>query len=72
MLANAGKFSGNLLAFNDILTGSPKDKLPLEQRPLMWEAFFIVPVVSTIWTGMRLRTHRRCNEPMFNVADRIA
>jgi hypothetical protein len=48
VLANAGKFIGNLRAVNGMLTGSLKDKLPLEQRPLLWDAFFfIVPVVST-------------------------
>ena len=48
VLANAGKFIGNLRAVNGMLTGSLKDKLSLEQRPLLWDAFFfIVPVVST-------------------------
>ena len=27
---------------------------------------------EAIWTGMPLRTHRRCDEPMFSIANRIA
>ncbi len=48
VLANAGKFIGNLRAVHGMLTGSLRDKLPLEQRPMLWDAFFfVVPVVST-------------------------
>ncbi|PAU66240.1 DNA helicase [Pseudomonas sp. PIC25] len=48
ILANAGKFIGNLRAVNGMLMGTLRDKLPIEQRPLLWEAFFfVVPVVST-------------------------
>lgn len=48
VLANAGKFIGNLRSVSGMLTGSLRDKLPLEQRPLLWDAlFFVVPVVST-------------------------
>lgn len=59
-LANAGKFIGNLRAVHGMLTGALRDKLPLELRPRVWDAFFfIVPVVSTtlasfdrLFTGM--------------------
>lgn len=48
VLANAGKFIANLRAVNGMLTGSSRDKLSLEHRPLLWDAFFfVVPVVST-------------------------
>ncbi|EAQ4329569.1 AAA domain-containing protein [Providencia stuartii] len=48
VLANAGKFIANLRAVNGMLTGSSRDKLSLEHRPLVWDAlFFVVPVVST-------------------------
>jgi hypothetical protein len=46
ILANAGRFIGNLRAINGMLTGATK--LPSEQRPMLWDAFFfVVPVVST-------------------------
>ncbi len=48
VLANAGKFIGNLRLVHGMLTGALRDKLPLDQRPLLWDAFFfVVPVVST-------------------------
>ncbi|MGR0116454.1 AAA domain-containing protein [Ralstonia pseudosolanacearum] len=48
ILANAGKFIGNLRLVNGMLTNGLQDKLPPEQRPLLWNVlFFIVPVVST-------------------------
>ncbi|MCK6374105.1 MAG: AAA domain-containing protein [Zoogloea sp.] len=48
VLANAGKFIANLRAVHGMLTGSLRDKLPLDRRPLLWDAFFfVVPVVST-------------------------
>lgn len=48
ILANAGKFIANLRAVNGMLMGTLRDKLPLEQRPTLWDAFFfVVPVVST-------------------------
>jgi len=48
VMANAGKFIGNLKAVDGMLTGSLKEQLSLEQRTLLWDAFFfIVPVVST-------------------------
>lgn len=48
VLANAGKFIGNLRAVNGMLMGTLRDKLPIERRPLLWDAFFfVVPVVST-------------------------
>lgn len=48
ILVNAGKFIANLRAVNGMLTGSSRDKLSLEHRPLVWDAlFFVVPVVST-------------------------
>ncbi len=48
VLANAGKFIGNLRIVHGMLTGSLRDKLPLDLRPLLWDAFFfVVPVVST-------------------------
>lgn len=60
VLANAGKFIGNLRAVHGMLSGTLRDKLPPEQRPRVWDAFFfIVPVVSTtlasfdrLFTGM--------------------
>lgn len=60
VLANAGKFIANLRLVNGMLTGSLRDKLPLDQRPLVWDSFFfVVPVVSTtlasfdrLFTGM--------------------
>jgi hypothetical protein len=48
ILANAGKFIANLRAVNGMLMGTLRDKLPVEQRPALWDAFFFaVPVVST-------------------------
>ncbi|ASI70521.1 DNA helicase [Diaphorobacter nitroreducens] len=48
VLANAGKFIGNLRAAVGMLTGKLGDALPLDQRPMLWDAFFfVVPVVST-------------------------
>lgn len=48
VLANAGKFIANLRLVHGMLTGSLRDKLPLDLRPLLWDAFFfVVPVVST-------------------------
>ncbi|MGL0786676.1 DEAD/DEAH box helicase [Xanthomonas translucens] len=48
ILANAGKFIANLRAVNGMLMGTLRDKLPVEQRPTLWDAFFfVVPVVST-------------------------
>lgn len=48
ILANAGKFIANLRAVNGMLTGSSRDKILPEHRPLLWDAFFfVVPVVST-------------------------
>ena len=48
VLANAGKFIANLRVVNGMLTGALRDKLPLDQRPLVWDSFFfVVPVVST-------------------------
>lgn len=48
VLANAGKFITNLRAVNGMLTGSSRDKLSPEHRPMLWDAFFfVVPVVST-------------------------
>ncbi len=48
VLANAGKFIANLRAVHGMLTGSSRDKLSVEHRPLLWDAlFFIVPIVST-------------------------
>lgn len=48
VLANAGKFIANLRAVHGMLSGSLRDKLPLDRRPLLWDAFFfVVPVVST-------------------------
>lgn len=48
VLANAGKFISNLRSVNGMLTGGSRDKLSIEDRPLLWDAFFfVVPVVST-------------------------
>ena len=48
ILANAGKFIANLRAVNGMLTGASKNRLAIEHRPLLWDAFFfVVPVVST-------------------------
>lgn len=48
ILANAGKFIGNLRVVNGMLTNTLQDKLPADQRPLLWDVlFFVVPVVST-------------------------
>ena len=48
ILANAGKFIGNLRLVNGMLTNGLQDKLSPEQRPQLWNVlFFIVPVVST-------------------------
>ncbi|MBM5580825.1 DEAD/DEAH box helicase [Burkholderia pseudomallei] len=48
ILANAGKFIGNLRVVNGMLTNTLQDKLPADQRPLLWDVFFfMVPVVST-------------------------
>ncbi|SFM67395.1 DEAD/DEAH box helicase [Rugamonas rubra] len=48
VLANAGRFIGNLRAVSAMLTGASRGKLLPEQRPILWDIlFFIVPVVST-------------------------
>jgi hypothetical protein len=48
VLANAGRFIGNLRAVSAMLTGASRGKLLAEQRPILWDIlFFIVPVVST-------------------------
>ncbi|ONA42938.1 AAA domain-containing protein [Burkholderia pseudomallei] len=48
ILATAGKFIGNLRVVNRMLTNTLQDKLPADQRPLLWDVlFFVVPVVST-------------------------
>ncbi|CAK1314773.1 Superfamily I DNA helicase [Burkholderia pseudomallei] len=48
ILATAGKFIGNLRVVNRMLTNTLQDKLPANQRPLLWDVlFFVVPVVST-------------------------
>ncbi|MFG7103503.1 AAA domain-containing protein [Burkholderia pseudomallei] len=48
ILANAGKFIGNLRVVNGMLTNTLQDKLPADQRPRLWDVlFFVVPVVST-------------------------
>lgn len=48
ILANASKFIGNLRVVNGMLTNTLQDKLPADQRPLLWDVlFFVVPVVST-------------------------
>ncbi|CAJ8188331.1 viral (Super1) RNA helicase family protein [Burkholderia pseudomallei] len=48
ILAAAGKFIGNLRVVNRMLTNTLQDKLPADQRPLLWDVlFFVVPVVST-------------------------
>jgi len=48
LLAAAGKFIANLRLVYGMLTGNLRDKLLIEQRPLLWDAlFFVVPVVST-------------------------
>ncbi|WP_240669090.1 AAA domain-containing protein [Dyella sp. M7H15-1] len=48
ILANAGKFIGNLWVVNGMLTNGLQDKLPLDQRHWLWNVFFfVVPVVST-------------------------
>lgn len=48
ILANAGKFIGNLRVVSGMLTNSLQDKLPPDQRPWLWDAlFFVVPVIST-------------------------
>ncbi|UVS86737.1 DNA helicase [Burkholderia glumae] len=60
ILANAGKFIGNLRVVNGMLTNTLQDKLPVDQRPRVWDAlFFVVPVISTtlasfdrLFTGM--------------------
>ena len=60
VLACAGKFIGNLRMVNAMLTGAVRDKLLMEHRTHVWDAFFfVVPVVSTtlasfdrLFTGM--------------------
>lgn len=48
LLANASKFIGNLRVVNGMLTNTLQDKLPVDQRPRVWDVlFFVVPVVST-------------------------
>ncbi|WP_338925414.1 DNA helicase [Mycetohabitans endofungorum] len=48
ILANAGKFIGNLRVVHGMLTNTLQDKLLANQRPLLWDVlFFVVPVVST-------------------------
>jgi hypothetical protein len=48
ILANAGKFIGNLRVVHGMLTNTLQDKLLADQRPLLWDVlFFVVPVVST-------------------------
>lgn len=48
ILANATKFIGNLRVVNGMLTNTLQDKLPVDQRPRVWDVlFFVVPVVST-------------------------
>ncbi|MBV8635514.1 MAG: DNA helicase, partial [Burkholderiaceae bacterium] len=37
ILTNTGKFAGNLRAVNGMLTGSSRDRVPLSQRPMLWD-----------------------------------